>query len=100
MKRFLLKLGEFFWSWSLVKFILFCGLLLVVFYVEEDWRGARIWAETKAGWEAKGENLDYSHFIPPPIPDDQNLGAIPLFKLEPDPQAEKGQMRPLALEQA
>jgi hypothetical protein len=83
MKRFLAKVGRFFWSWGFLKFILWCVTLIVFFYVEEDWRGAGAWAVTKAEWEAKGESLDYSKFIPPPIPDDQNLAAIPLFKLEP-----------------
>ena len=87
MKRFFAKIGRFFWSWRFLKFVLWSVLgvitLLIFLYVEEDWRGARAWAATKAEWEAKGETFDYHKFIPPPVPDDQNLAAIPLFKLEP-----------------
>jgi hypothetical protein len=77
------KIGRFFWSWGFLKFILWAVTLIILFYVEEDWRGARTWAATKAEWEAKGESFDYNKFIPPPVPDDENLAALPLFKLEP-----------------
>jgi len=97
MKRFFSKLGRFFWSWGFLKFILWTATLIIFFYVEEDWRGARAWATTKAEWEAKGETFDYNKFIPPPIPDDQNLGAIPLFKLEPYSQTDKS-LHPATLE--
>src|SRR5476651_1182254 len=82
MKRFFIKIGCFFWSWGFLKFVLAVIALVILLYVEEDWRGARNWAVTKAKWEAKGETFDYSKFVPPPVPDDQNLSAIPLFKLE------------------
>ena len=89
MKRFLAKVGRFFWSRGFLIFCLAVVALVVLFYVEEDWRGAHAWAATKAKWEAKGESFDLRKFIPPPIPDDQNLAALPLFKLEydssPDP---------------
>ncbi len=99
MKRFLVKIGRFFWSWGFLKFVLWSVTLIALLYVEEDWRGARMWAQTKAKWEAKGETFDYSRFIPPPIPDSENLGALPLFKLEPDLQY-RTQVEPLALRTA
>jgi hypothetical protein len=86
MKRFLIgagaKVGRFFWSWGFLKFVLWTITLIVFLYVEEDWRGARAWAATKAKWEAKGETFDLNRFTPPPIPDDRNLAAIPLLKME------------------
>jgi hypothetical protein len=99
MKRFLAKIGHFFWSWGFLKFVLWAITLIVLFYVEEDWRGAHMWAQTKAKWEAKGESFDYSRLIPPPIPDSENLGAIPLFKLAPEPES-GGQPGPHALREA
>jgi hypothetical protein len=83
MKRFFAMLGRFFWSWGFLKFILSMIALIIFFYVEEDWRGARAWAATQVEWEAKGETFDPQALVPPPVPDDQNLAAIPLFKLEP-----------------
>ena len=63
------------------------GLTIIpcLFYAVEDWRGAQAWAATKAEWEAKGESFDRAKFVPPPIPDEQNIAALPLFNLEPVP---------------
>ncbi len=53
--------------------------LIVLFYVEEDWRGARAWAAARRDLQAKGESLEPRDFIPPPVPDDRNLAMAPLF---------------------
>jgi len=82
MKRFFVGIGRFFWSYGFLKFILAVVVVVIFFYIEEDWRGADNWAVTKAKWEAKGESFDFNKFIPPPVPDNQNLAAIPLFSLE------------------
>jgi len=103
MKRFLMwagaKIRWFFWSWRFPAFVLAIALLVVLFYGEEDWRGAHRWAATKEKWEAKGETFDLAKFVPPSIPDDQNLGALPLFKLEHDSESD-GLLEPLALRKA
>jgi len=83
------------------------GLLVVIlivvgasaFYVEENWRGARAWNETQARLSASGENLHWEKLIPAPIPDDQNLGALDLFQLDPSPE-DNGALEPLALKRA
>ena len=54
--------------------------LIVLFYTEEDWRGARSWATTRHGLQAQGESLDLRVLIPPPVPDDQNVALAPLFR--------------------
>ena len=72
---------------------------IVVFYVEENWRGPHTWAIAQAEMEQKGETTDYAKLIPPAVPDDQNLGALPLFNQEADP-ADKGKLKPLKLKQA
>jgi hypothetical protein len=51
--------------------------LIAVFYTEEDWRGKRAWENYKRELEAKGLVLDWSKFIPPPVPDDQNFFKAP-----------------------
>src|SRR5579875_3682911 len=53
--------------------------LVVLFYAEENWRGARAWAAAKRDLQARGESFDLKDFIPPPVPDDQNLAMAPLF---------------------
>jgi hypothetical protein len=99
MKRFFARLGRFFWSWRFLKFILWMVTLTILLEVEENWRGARAWAEIRAGWEAKGETFDIQRLAPPPVPNDQNLAALPLFNLEPDPE-NHGIPTPLALRRA
>ena len=59
--------------WSTIVFV----TLVILFYVEEDLRGARAWAKEKSALEAVGETLDASRFVPPPIPDAQNFGSLP-----------------------
>lgn len=64
--------------WSL--FILACLVTLVaLFYAEENWRGKHAWETYKREREAKGDSFELSSIIPPPVPDDQNFAAIPLF---------------------
>jgi hypothetical protein len=99
MKRFFGKVGRFFWSWRFLKFVLIAITLIILLYVEEDWRSARAWAATKAKWEARGVSFDFPSYLPPPVPDDENLAALPLFKMEPDP-ANRGNLGPLTLNRA
>lgn len=55
------------------------GTLAALFYAEENWRGARVWNATKRDLKARGESVDARDFIPPAVPDDQNLAMAPLF---------------------
>ncbi len=64
-------------KWFLRGLVMFL-LLLILFYVEEDWRGKRAWDQFHREWEAKGENFDYASLIPPAIPDDQNFALTPI----------------------
>ena len=47
--------------------------LIVLFYVEEGWRGKRAWTALQRELAARGEKLDLASATPPPVPDDQNL---------------------------
>jgi hypothetical protein len=103
MKKFVVRgatrIGRFFWSWRFLKIVLWSVTLIVLFYAEEDWRGARAWAATKAKWETRGESFDPNTYFPRPVPDDQNLAALPIFKMEPDPK-NGGLLAPLKLQHA
>jgi hypothetical protein len=59
-------------------------LAIIVFYVEEDWRGTEAWTKAQADIAAHGESLDPNKLIPALIPDKENFGALPIFKVEPD----------------
>lgn len=54
-------------------------LLPVIFYVEENSRGSRAWARCRQELTARGERLDRAAFIPPPVPEAQNLAFAPPF---------------------
>jgi hypothetical protein len=59
-------------------FCLACGAtLLAAFYAVENWRGQRAWEQCRRELEAKGEVLDWDAYIPPPVPDDQNVFKAP-----------------------
>jgi hypothetical protein len=60
-------------------------LLMVLLYVEEDWRGAHELAAAKQRWQDAGYSLNLTDYFPPSVPDDQNLASLPVFRLEPDP---------------
>jgi hypothetical protein len=62
-------------AWCLV----FLVTLIVLFYVEENWRGAREWKKVSAELKAKGYPLTIAEIIPPPIPDEDNIAAAPIF---------------------
>jgi hypothetical protein len=51
--------------------------LIAIFYTEENWRGKRAWEECKRELEAQGEVLDWNAYIPPPVPDEQNIFKAP-----------------------
>ncbi|MDR0534071.1 MAG: hypothetical protein LBH01_08960 [Verrucomicrobiales bacterium] len=53
--------------------------LIVIFYLEENWRGAREWAKVSAELKARGYPLTVKETIPPPIPDEDNVAAAPIF---------------------
>jgi hypothetical protein len=54
--------------------------ILALFYGEEDWRGRHAWNHYRDAAAARGLSLDWSAYIPKPVPDDQNFAATPFLK--------------------
>jgi hypothetical protein len=54
--------------------------LIALVVTEENWRGKHAWETYRHAWEAKGERFDWQSFVPPTVPDDQNLFTSPVFK--------------------
>jgi hypothetical protein len=52
-------------------------LLVSIFYAEEDWRGWHAWQKCEREFAAKGMDLNWNNYIPPPVPDEQNVFAAP-----------------------
>ncbi len=51
--------------------------LIALFYAEENWRGQRALDRAKQEEVAKGIVLDWDKYIPPPVPDEQNVFKAP-----------------------
>lgn len=65
-------------EWGLVG-IVALKIALLIFCVEESWRGPRVWENYKHELEAKGESFDWDAMIPPRVPDSQNFFSAPMM---------------------
>jgi hypothetical protein len=61
------------WFFCLAVFL----TLVALFYAEENWRGRRALDRVNRELEARGIVLDWDKFIPPAVPDDQNVFKAP-----------------------
>lgn len=63
---------------------LLCAAFIVtgatLFYTWTNWSGARELRAALAQLEAKKESIRMEDFVPPPIPDDQNVAMAPIFQ--------------------
>jgi hypothetical protein len=59
-------------------FIGVAAILLIISYLEEDWRGTRDWTKGQKELQAKGEILDLLQLAPPGKPED-DLSKVPIF---------------------
>jgi hypothetical protein len=64
------------WEGLIVLGTIVLLLIVLLFYKEENSRGARDWAQAKSRFEAEGESVDPAKFTPPPVPEAQNFGAL------------------------
>jgi hypothetical protein len=82
VSKVLRRVLRWLFSWRIIKrgLIGLAGLFVVIvlFYVEENWRGRHAWEKFRREWEAKGEQFDFASFVPPPVPGDQNFALTPI----------------------
>jgi hypothetical protein len=79
-RRFLIWLS----SWRTMRRALL-GLaslvtLIALFYAVVNWRGSRAWRAHSQELKALGESIDLAGLIPPPVAEQDNLAAAPLFR--------------------
>lgn len=68
-------------TWRVVVTVpAFAGIVTLLFYAEEDWRGWHAWSRYRRGLEAQGQHLDWKASIPSPVPDEQNFAATPFIR--------------------
>jgi hypothetical protein len=62
-----------------------------LFYAEENWRGRHAWENCRRDLQARGVELDWTKFAPPPVPDERNFAMTPflapLCDFNPKPRA-------------
>ena len=56
------------------------AFVVALLYAKANWYGKSAWETYKAELEAKGETFDINKFIPPPVPDDQNILKTPIME--------------------
>ncbi len=69
-------------KWWQSRWLIVIGTLLltgIAFYFASGWRGTARWHQVQKETADAGESLDPASVIPPPVPDDQNFGALPIF---------------------
>jgi hypothetical protein len=89
------------WGFALLIFIglVAVAFIVLIFYQVEDARGVWAWKTTRQSLQDTGQPVDFRDLIPPEIPADQNLAAIPLFQTSTDPASGEA-AQPVALRQA
>jgi len=73
------SLSMWFRSWRYFFWILALILLVVFFYAEENFRGRWSWNHYQRELKARGEPVDGSAFVPPPVADSENFAMTPLL---------------------
>ncbi|RYD83745.1 MAG: hypothetical protein EOP84_07420 [Verrucomicrobiaceae bacterium] len=68
-----------FWQRSVFAFVCFITLVAAA-YTIENYRGRKAWERYQREAAARGVKLRIEEFIKPPIPDEENFAAIPLFQ--------------------
>lgn len=73
----------FLFSRKMLRIYLFATVclvtLIIAFYTIENIRAKSAWTKHVKELESLGKSVDYKHYIPPEIPDDENLAKIPMF---------------------
>lgn len=55
----------------------FCLVLIGLFYAEEDWRGKKAWEHCLRSLQTQGIALNWTNYIPAPVPENQNIFGVP-----------------------
>jgi hypothetical protein len=67
------------WRRRLLRAGIVLVTLIVLFYVEENWRGARAWDRVQSSLKARGEPLTMEELLPA-VPDERNFFAYPIIQ--------------------
>jgi hypothetical protein len=65
------------WLWRTAITLAIIVIFAAGFYAEENGRGVRAWQKCERDLAARGETLDWTNYIPAPVPDEQNFFKAP-----------------------
>ena len=68
------------WMWWIAGLFLFAVVSFLIFLFINEGASRAKWDQFRAEWEAKGEVFEWAAFIPPPIPDVENLAMAPVMR--------------------
>src|SRR5215472_649313 len=74
------SLSDLFYTWRYFFWLVGLIALVILFYAEENWRGARQWEKHKQALRTRGEPFEASAFVPPPVPDEENFAMTPFLE--------------------
>ncbi len=79
----LTRLCRWLFGWRMIRRMLVALVALVtliaLLYAVEDWRGKHAWENYRRQAEARGVEMDWHKFVPPPVPDAQNFAMTPFL---------------------
>lgn len=79
----LTRFRRWLFSWRMLRrclvFLAVVITLIVAWYTQERWRGKQAWEKYQSQLLARGIELDWKKFAPPPVPDDQNFAMTPFL---------------------
>ena len=75
-----LRFFRFKWIRRLGMALIFLITLFFLIHAVENWRGSRAWSHTLDELAASGAELDLAKFLPPPVPDEDNIAMHPAFR--------------------
>lgn len=83
-RPFYVRFFRWFFSWRIQRRLLISAAVLAtlfaILWTVENVRGRKMWEKYRAELAARNVPLDLAKLVPPPVPDEQNLAAIPLVQ--------------------
>ena len=66
------------WVWAFASLFLLTVVTFLIYLFVSEGTGRAKWEQFRTEWEAKGEVFEWAAYIPPPIPDEENLAMAPV----------------------
>ena len=68
------------WVWAFASLFFLTVVTFLIYLFISEGTGRAKWEQFRTEWEAKGEVFEWAAYIPPPIPDEENLAMAPVMQ--------------------